>query len=107
MELRTMAVATAGAALLVLAAPATAISASCACEHWGSQYDNICEVVATGGTEPYRYYASIVGNGYFPSPHDEYSEFFHYICSAGSDCRLQVSVYDANNASVNRTCANG
>lgn len=82
-----------------------ASAASCACEHYGSQYDGICEAWPQTGSETYTWYT--VGAATLPFPPDPHSGVAVYNCQPGKACALKVKVRLANGSSSTVTCALG
>jgi hypothetical protein len=82
------------------AAVAPAAAQSCSCEHFGDQYDGLCE--ATPEQEyyyndpsfpTYRYEWVPIGYAYFPQPVDPFSGFAYYDCPPGRSCGLRMRLY--------------
>jgi hypothetical protein len=87
-------------AVASFAAAAPAEAQGCSCEHFGNQYDGLCE--ATPEQEfyyndpsfpTYRYQWVPVGYAYFPDPVDPFSGFAHYDCPPGRSCGLKVRIF--------------
>lgn len=94
--------------LLPIASPASSFSVNCVCEHFGSQYDGICEAHPQGGTGPFTFEWNPWGSAYLPYPYDPTSGFAYYdIINRGCAGGLDVRVFDAHNQvwSAWRSCS--
>lgn len=86
---------------------ASAFGAMCACEHYGSQYDGICEAWPQTGDETYSWTAH--GSAYFPYPPDSYSGGVYYdkIRSSRESAWVSVVITKSNGESDSTACAFG
>ena len=90
--------------LALAAQPVQAFPVYCACEHYGSPYDGICEAGPQTGGETFTWQPW--GSAWLPYPTDPESGFAYYHSRPGRGGGLSVTVYRASTGEyAHATCA--